>query len=91
MHQADFDFDRENFDIQLEEISKIEGAASLDIKIRNGKVEHLAFSISEWKRFYTEAIKGKSLIAIPQLVARICGTCSNAHLLAALQCVEDVC
>jgi len=77
-----------NFDINLEEISKIEGAASLELKVRNNKIEDLKFSISEWKRFYTQAIKGKPAAAIPQLVARICGTCSNAHLLAAIEAVE---
>jgi len=77
-----------NFDINLEEISKIEGAASLQIKVRDKKIEDLKFSISEWKRFYTQAIKGKPATAIPQLVARICGTCSNAHLLCSIEAVE---
>lgn len=84
MHNIDVDFD-----ISLEEISKIEGAASLDIKIRNKKIQDLKFSINEWKRFYTQAIRGKPATAVPQLVARICGTCSNAHLLASLNAVES--
>ncbi len=83
MHDIDIDFD-----INLEEISKIEGAASLELKVRNKHVEDVKFSISEWKRFYTQAIKGKPATAIPQLVARICGTCSNAHLLASIEAVE---
>lgn len=83
MHQTDTDFS-----IGLEEISKIEGAASLEIKIRNRKIEDLKFSISEWKRFYAQAIRGKPAAAVPQLVARICGTCSNAHLLASIEAVE---
>lgn len=83
MHNIDVDFD-----ISLEEISKIEGAASLDIKVRNKKVEDLKFSINEWKRFYTQAVRGKLAVAVPQLVARICGTCSNAHLLASIEAVE---
>lgn len=82
------DINGDNFDINLSEISKIEGAASLEIKIRNKKIEDLKFSISEWKRFYTQAIRGKPAVAIPQLVARICGTCSNAHLLASIEAVE---
>jgi len=91
MHDStfDIDLDRENYDIKLEEISKIEGAASLDIKIRNKKVEDLKFSINEWKRFYTQAIRGKPALAVPQLVSRICGTCSNAHLLASVKAVEN--
>jgi len=83
MHDIDIDFD-----LSLEEISKIEGAASLEIKVRNKKIEDLKFSISEWKRFYNQAIRGKPATAVPQLVARICGTCSNAHLLASLEAVE---
>ncbi len=83
MHNIDTDFD-----INLDEISKIEGAASLEIKVRNKKIEDLKFSISEWKRFYTQAIRGKPATAVPQLVARICGTCSNAHLLASIEAVE---
>jgi sulfhydrogenase subunit alpha len=83
MHNIDIDFD-----ISLEEIAKIEGAASLDIKVRNKKVTDLKFSINEWKRFYTQAVIGKQAIAVPQLVARICGTCSNAHLLASIEAVE---
>ncbi len=83
MHNIDIDFD-----INLEEISKIEGAASLELRVRNKHVENVKFSISEWKRFYTQAIRGKPATAVPQLVARICGTCSNAHLLASIEAVE---
>src|SRR3989344_3394850 len=83
MHDPNFDFD-----INLSEISKVEGAASLDIKVRNRKIEDLKFYISEWKRFYTQAIQGKPAVAVPQLVARICGTCSNAHLLCSIKAVE---
>lgn len=81
MHQIDID-------INLSQISKIEGAASLLVKIRGGKIEALKFSISEWKRFYTQAVVGKSVMAVPQLLSRICGTCSNAHLLCATEAVE---
>ncbi|MCL4416830.1 MAG: nickel-dependent hydrogenase large subunit, partial [Actinobacteria bacterium] len=84
MHNIDVDFD-----INLEEISKIEGAASLSIKVRSKKVEELKFSITEWKRFYTQSIKGKPAVGVPQLVDRICGTCSNAHLLCSIKAIES--
>ena len=60
----------------------------MEIKVKGRKIEDLKFSISEWKRFYTQAIRGKQAISVPQLVARICGTCSNAHLLASIEAVE---
>lgn len=75
-------------DLSISDISKIEGKASCDIKIRDGNID-VKFSIAEYKRFYTQAIRGKDIIALPQLTARICGTCSNAHLLCALKAVED--
>lgn len=83
MHQSNIDFD-----INLSEISKIEGAASLEIKVRDKKIEDLKFSISEWKRFYTQAVQEKPILAVPQLLSRICGTCSNAHLLCAIEAIE---
>ena len=75
-------------DLTLEELTKVEGAAKLDVKVRDGKVEHVRFGIEEYKRFYTVAMKGKPIAALPQLLARICGTCSNAHLLCAIEACE---
>ena len=69
----------ENFEISIESLSKIEGHASLDVKVRRGKVENVKLKISESKRFYTQAIRGKMFQSVPQLVSRICGTCSIAH------------
>lgn len=76
-------------DINLEELSKIEGAASCDIKVRNGQVTECKFAITEMRRFFEEAIRGKPLAAVPGQVARVCGTCSNAHLLASLKAIEN--
>jgi coenzyme F420-reducing hydrogenase alpha subunit len=78
-----------NLDISLEELSKIEGAASCNIKIRDGVVKECHFAISEMRRFFTQAVRGKQIAAVPQQVARICGTCSNAHLLASLKAIEN--
>ncbi|MEK7637678.1 MAG: nickel-dependent hydrogenase large subunit [Patescibacteria group bacterium] len=77
------------FDLTMDRISKIEGSASLDLKVKDGKVESCHFGITEYKRFYVEAMKGKPIIALPQLLARICGTCSNAHLLCSIETSEN--
>ena len=78
-----------NLDLSIADISKIEGKASCLITVRKGKVKRVKFSIAEYKRFYTQAIRGKAISHIPQLTARICGTCSNAHLLCALKAAEN--
>jgi len=78
-----------NFDIQISNLSKIEGRANLDVKVRDGIVEDVKLKISENKRFYTRAVVGKPALSVPSIVARICGTCSIAHLTACIKAVED--
>lgn len=76
-------------DLTMDSITKVEGAASLELRVREGKVEYAHFGITEYKRFYTTAMQGKPIIALPQLLARICGTCSNAHLLCSIESCES--
>jgi len=77
-----------DFDINIEHISKTEGHADLEIRVRSGKVEDVKLKISENKRFYTQAIRNKVFNGVPQLVSRICGTCSIAHLTCSTEAVE---
>ncbi len=74
--------------ITIENISKIEGTAGLEVTIENNRVKDLKFIIKDYRRFYTETVKGKPYIASPSFLSRICGTCSVAHLFAALEAIE---
>lgn len=77
-----------SLDLNLKEITKTEGSAGLEVKVINGKVKYIKFKIQDYKRFYTQAIRGKPAIAAPQILARICGTCSNAHLMCSIEAIE---
>ncbi|MBS3067254.1 nickel-dependent hydrogenase large subunit [Candidatus Micrarchaeota archaeon] len=77
-----------NFDINMNNLSKIEGHADLDIKVEGNKVTDVKLRITENKRFFTNAVRGKPAIATHQLVSRICGTCSIAHLTCCIEAVE---
>ena len=77
-----------NLDVSISRLSKIEGHADLDIKIRDGKVEDVNLRVMENKRFFNQAVQGKSYENVPQLVSRICGTCSIAHMTACIEAVE---
>lgn len=79
----------QNLDLTIDEITKIEGTASVDLKIRDGVLTECHFGIVEMQRFFQEAVVGKTVTNLPHLLARICGTCSNAHLLASLASVEN--
>ncbi|MEK7127898.1 MAG: Ni/Fe hydrogenase subunit alpha [Patescibacteria group bacterium] len=74
--------------ITIDNITKIEGTAGLEVTIENNQVKDLKFLIKDYRRFYTEAVKGKPIIAVPSFLSRICGTCSLAHLFAALEAIE---
>ena len=74
--------------ITIENITKIEGTAGLEVTIQNGKVCDLKFLIKDYRRFYTTAVKGKPFIAAPSFLSRICGTCSVAHLFASIEAIE---
>jgi len=76
------------FNLTLDHITKVEGAASVEVNVRDNKVTGVKFMITEYKRFFTQAIQGKPLAALPQLLARICGTCSNAHVLCSIEACE---
>jgi len=73
----------------MDHITKIEGDAAVSIHAEGGKVTEVKFGITEYKRFFTEAMKGKPIAAIPSHLARICGTCSNAHIMAAIEACEN--
>jgi len=80
--------DENEEEIRLENLSKIEGHGSLDIKIKDNRVKYVKLKITESKRFFTQAIRGKPAMTLPLLTARICGTCSIAHSTCCASAVE---
>lgn len=77
-----------NGEINIENITKVEGSAGLKVKVVNGQVQDLKFIVQDFRRFYTQAVRGKPIIAAPAFLSRICGTCSVAHLFAAIKAIE---
>src|SRR4030043_26309 len=77
-----------NRDITIDNITKVEGTAGLKVTIENDTVKDLKFIIKDYRRFYTQAVKGKPIISVPSFLSRICGTCSVAHLFAAIEAIE---
>jgi len=75
-------------DITIDNITKIEGTAGLKVTVKDDQVTDLKFIIKDYRRFYTQAVKGKPIIAVPSFLSRICGTCSIAHLLCSIKAIE---
>lgn len=77
-----------NLDINIKNISKIEGHTHLDVKVRDGVVTESKLKISENKRFFLAAVEGKKYNLVPSIMSRICGTCSSAHSLCSTEAIE---
>ncbi len=75
--------------ITIDNITKIEGNAGLEVVIKDDAVQSLKFLIKDYRRFYTQAVKGKPFISAPSFLSRICGTCSVAHLFASIKAIEQ--
>ncbi len=73
----------------IKEITKVEGHANLDIKLKDGKVEKCQLQIYEGQRFFENMVVGRSYSQIPLIVSRICGLCNVSHLNTSIKAVEN--
>lgn len=76
-------------EITLNHICKIEGHASLDLKIDKGIVKGCKLEAAEGARFFEALTLGKKVEDIQEIVTRICGICSSAHSVAAIIALEN--
>jgi hypothetical protein len=63
---------------KVDYIARVEGESSLDLRIRNGKVDGVRLSIFEPPRFSRHCCGGVGSREVLDIVARICGICPIA-------------
>jgi sulfhydrogenase subunit alpha len=76
-------------EINMNHICKIEGHAHLTLKIDKGKVTKAELKASEGARYFEALVLGKQVKDVQEVVSRICGICSCAHTVAAVQALEE--
>jgi sulfhydrogenase subunit alpha len=76
-------------EINLNHICKIEGHASLTLKIEKNKVTKCELKASEGARFFEALVLGRNIEDIQEIVSRICGICSCSHSVASVQGLEE--
>jgi F420-non-reducing hydrogenase large subunit len=69
-------------------LSRIEGHAQVVIETHGGEVVSTHFEAMELRGF-EYWVQGTPAEQMPVIVPRICGVCSTAHHLAAVQALED--
>ena len=78
-----------NRTIQVDYIARVEGESSLELSIRDGKVDAVRLSIFEPPRFFEALLRGRGFGEVLDIVARICGICPIAYQMSGVHAVED--
>ena len=75
--------------IKVGYLARVEGEGSLDVSIRDGKVEEIRLGIFEPPRFFEAFLRGRAFGEAPDITARICGICPVAYQMSACHAMED--
>lgn len=76
-------------DIKIDHITKIEGHANVTVNIEKGVLKKVQFETVEGARFFEGIVVGRKYYDVQKFVSRICGVCSQAHLLGAIFALEN--
>jgi coenzyme F420-reducing hydrogenase alpha subunit len=75
--------------VHAEELTKVEGHATLTVRFTNGRVEHCELRAVEGSRYFEGILLHRHYVEASEITSRICGICSVAHVLASIQAAEN--
>ena len=76
--------------ITVQALARVEGEGGLTIRLRDGQVEGVELRIFEPPRFYEAFLRGRSVLEVADVTARICGICPVAYQMSSVHAVENV-
>jgi coenzyme F420-reducing hydrogenase alpha subunit len=74
--------------LRIDHLTRVEGHGSVDIRIRDGRVERCQWQVVEAPRFFEAMLRGRKWYEVAHVASRICGICSIGHTLASLKATE---
>ncbi len=77
-----------NREIELDHITKIEGHANLYVKVTHGKIKKVELRVVEGARYFEGLLLNRDATDAHYIASRICGVCSQAHVVGALHAIE---
>ncbi len=75
--------------IVLEEMTKVEGHATLALRVSNGRVDQCELRTVEGSRYFEGILLRRRYDEASEIASRICGICSCAHTVCAIQAIEN--
>ena len=75
--------------IKVDMLARVEGEGGLTVKVKDGRVTDVKFTIFEPPRFFEAFLRGRAYDEVVDIVARICGICPVAYQMSAAHAIED--
>ncbi|MCR4318451.1 MAG: Ni/Fe hydrogenase subunit alpha [Planctomycetes bacterium] len=75
--------------IKVDYIARVEGEGALTIRVKDGVCEIAEFRIFEPPRFFEAFLRGRSMMEVPDITARICGICPVAYQMSSCHAIEN--
>jgi sulfhydrogenase subunit alpha len=74
--------------IRVKYMARVEGEASLSIKLKGERVQDVKFKIFEPPRLFEALLPGRHFSEAPDITSRICGICPVAYQMTSVQAIE---
>ena len=73
---------------EVKALTRVEGEGRLYVRLNGDVVEHVELNIYEPPRFFESFLRGREILEVPDIVARICGICPVAYQMSACHALE---
>ena len=74
--------------IKVDYMARVEGEASLLIKLKADRVQDVKLKIFEPPRLFEALLHGRHFTEVPDITSRICGICPVAYQMTAVHSIE---
>ena len=75
--------------IRVDYLARVEGEGALDLHVSDGRITAARLNIFEPPRFFEAFLPGRAYCELPDIVARICGSCPIASQMSAAHAIEN--
>jgi len=75
--------------IKVDYLTRVEGEGALTIRFKGNSPSLVELRIFEPPRFFEAFLRTRSIMEVPDIVARICGICPVAYQMSACHAIED--
>ncbi|MGA7906579.1 MAG: nickel-dependent hydrogenase large subunit, partial [Candidatus Sulfotelmatobacter sp.] len=74
--------------VKVDVLARVEGEGALYVKLKGKQVQDVKLKIYEPPRLFEAFLRGRHLMEVPDIVARICGICPIAYQMSAVHALE---